>query len=750
MLSRRVVTSAPLDKEIELAKSLRKYGGDKRIEERERQIEGYLTQSGLSDDERHDALRNLRATHAMRKLRSVSVYTRDPRIWARIDAYRRMAGDRWEPKNDEQRRQLTQVEHDFELTKDEVKGAATDKAYGVLMASGQIIFDSLAQFGITDPTPVDSAIRAVHLGGKSAESQASLWLDKARQVYGAAYNRRGAVSSRTRFAKQVDELIDLQKTARKAAQDELKARAKARGGGVFAAVSDMAPAKRGKKHRPKDPAHAKAWDALQDARRALDLAWIDTERANPALAAYRERGGELADVDLGKKGMGGDERMRQTLVPIVEKLVNIHEAIAALDQGKLKPLSLGPVVRATRAQLLIPPGSVFDPAVRKAIDEAGETSWAMKIMDAVMFAMSFTGIGSIAAGAYDLLKEYVKYENDKRLSNTALDASKSISDVDPSLTGLILAAVDLGMSVNEIRVVMKEARQLKKAMLEGDDAARRQLDELGERHGLPDLADDVAKREGKTAKPAPAPAKATTEPPKDAKPVGKPTKSKAAGAAQAATAAISDKERRKFRKQVQDAMRAGQPSGTPGSDTEWWKLEQLLKGGSTKSKLDASTEVEIRTMHSMMRNPDVLTRAAEELWAQSRATGKTPDELLIKYYGGPLPRLTTQRTDDFWRAAVDDKPFVDMVFGDSAHGSYTHVFQMYAIDLAYGPGRAARFRKKLSTLEVEVPLPSGETKQLRDLVWDATFDEYNTGNLNAPEILGPILEKHIGMRRRPP
>lgn len=437
------------------------------------------------------------------------MYAGSKRIWARISAYNRMAGGRWEPADEEEQRQLDQVEKDFELVQDEFAGAATNKAYGTLMASAQIIFSSLGRYGIVDATPVDSAIKAVHLGGKSAESQAAVWLDKARQVYGDAYRSRNAVSSRERFAKDADRLIGLQDEARKAAKAELSARAKRIG--VLGSV-DMSPAKRGAKNRPKDPEHAAAWDALQAARQALDLAWLDVERANPALAAYRERGGELANIDLGPKGLSSDARLGRTLTPIIEKLVNIHEAIAALEQGKLKPLSLNPVVRAVRAQLLIPPGSTFDPAVEKAIAEAGETSWAMKIMDAVMFAMSLTGIGAVAAGAYDMLKEYVKYESDKRLSNTALDASKSISDADPSLAGLVLAAVNLGMSINEVRGLFKEARALKKTMLDGEEsaakAAREELNELGERHGITDLADQVEKRElnatGKQATKAPA------------------------------------------------------------------------------------------------------------------------------------------------------------------------------------------------------------------------------------------------------
>ena len=78
--------------QVKLAKSLRRYGGDQRIMERERQIESYLTQDGLTDEERHAALRDLRATHAQRRLRDIGVFGGSDRIWARIQSYNRMAG----------------------------------------------------------------------------------------------------------------------------------------------------------------------------------------------------------------------------------------------------------------------------------------------------------------------------------------------------------------------------------------------------------------------------------------------------------------------------------------------------------------------------------------------------------------------------------------------------------------------------------------------------------------------------------
>ena len=730
--------------QVKLAKSLRRYGGDQRIMERERQIESYLTQDGLTDEERHAALRDLRATHAQRRLRDIGVFGGSDRIWARIQSYNRMAGGHWEPHTDEDRRQLKQVEKDFELTQIEFEDAATNKAYHVLMTSAQVIFDSLGQFGITDPTPVQSAIIGVHIGGKSAESQAALWLEKATKVYGEAYNRRGAVTSRSRYAKDVDQLIELQAQARKAAAAELKARAKAHSGGVVTTVTgalDMGPAKRGKKNRPTDPAHAAAWDKLEDARQALELAWLDTERANPALAAYRERGEELAGIDLGKKGMAGDARLQHTLAPIVEKLVNIHEAISAMKQGKLKPLSLRPVVRAVREDLLIPERSTFDPAVEAGIEDAGDTGWAMKIMDAVMFAISFTGLGGIAAGAYDLLKEYIKYTTDKRLSNTALDASKSISDEDPSLTGLILAAVNLGMSINDVRAVFKEARQLKKVMLEGEEeaakAARKQLDELGESHGVSDLADDVEKRSGR--------------PGKGRKPEGqKPTHgdtvptTHAVGTGIGVAVDVVEREREAFRAQLRGALVEQQ---TMLMNPEWARLQEAVHKGWVTPGDDAK-KVLLRAidMNATVRDPDWIVKAADDLWAKARRTGKDPEKLLAEHYGGRLPILGKMDDPSFWKKAAMDKPFADKTFASSAHGSFVHVFQMYAIDLRYGAGTAQKFRQDLAKLTEEIASPNS-VKELRAQIWDGVFDEVREGNLNTPEVLGPILDRYAGFNR---
>ena len=562
-----------------------------------------------------------------------------------------------------------------------------------------------------------------------------MWLKTATKVYDEAYNRRSAISSRAQYAKSVDKLIGLQGKVTKAAEAEFKARAKAKSGegvtGAITASIDMAPAKRGKKHRPKDPAHAAAWDKLEDARQALELAWLDTERANPALAAYRERGGELAGIDLGAKGMSGDARLKNTLAPIVQKLVNVHEAIAALEQGKLKPMSLKPVVRQVREDLLIPAGSTFDPAVVEGIEEAGETSWAMKIMDAVMFAISFTGVGGIAAGAYDLLKEYVKYTSDKRLSNTALDATKSISDEDPSLTGLILAAVDLGFSVNEVRAVFKEARALKKTMLEGEEEAakqaRKQLDELGESHGIDDLASDVEKREGKTAKPKRE----------------EHTTTQAAGTAIGVAVDAVEREREEFKARLRAAL-TGQ--GTSGRNPQWQTLERELEAGTFARTADTDWVLaEADKINQTVRDPDWIVKAADDLWLKSRATGKTPEKLLAEFYGGRLPILNASGEGDFWRLATQGKPFVDKTFADSAHGSFVHVFQQYVVDLRYGSGTSQRFRLKLA--EQTQAWPAAGKRQMRDLVWDATYDETRDGFLNSPETIGPILNEHLGFNR---
>ena len=798
---------------MRLAKQLERYGGDERIMERERQLESYLTQSGLTDEQRHAALRDLRAAHTQRAARNVSVYGGSDRIFARIQSYNRMAGGRWEPKNAEDRRQLDQVKKDFALTKEEFSVAATDKAWDVLRSSAQVIFGALEQFGITDATPVQSAIIGVHIGGKSAESQAGVWLDTARQAYRDTYERRDAVTVRAQYAKNVDRLIGLQKGVREAEINESMAREKVRrerqrtgeGGAdwvmqdMVEQMLDLVPGNRRKQPRPKDAGHAAAWDKVQSAREALALAWHATEQSNPALAAYRARGGELSDIDLGKKGMSGDQRLKHTLGPIVEKFVNIHEAMSALKEGKLKPMSLKPVVRQVRADLLIPVGSTFDPAVKSAIAEAGEPSWAIKIMDAVMFALSFTGLGGIASSAYDMLKEYVKYTSDKRLTNTALDATQSISDEDPSLTGLILAAVDLGMSIHEVRQVFTEARKLKTTMLEGGEeasnAARKQLDELGERHGIDDLAGDVERRSGKAAEPkptpqltpAPTPTPTAAPVPKKKKKTVKPERSqrpsnfsgspdeipakparrrssfdKGKGARPAyhkdpvtgipsGTGNLADAALAKERTEFRTGLRASLTSPA-GQNPTWRRVEDLLKDPRITRTADLDEVVdEARKLNRTAQDPDALLRGADELWAQVRATGKTPEKVLVDHFGGKLPVLRDvdggidEGIAAFWEQAVKDKPFIDAPFVGEDHGAFVHIFQQYVVDLRHGPGTSQRFRQKLAKLTQ--PLPGSSSRRVRDLVWDGVFDETETAFLNSPERLGPILAQHLGVER---
>ena len=391
-------------------------------------------------------------------------------------------------------------------------------------------------------------------------------------------------------------------------------------------------------------------------------------------------------------------------------------------------MSLKPVVRAVRADLLIPEGSTFDPAVKKGIEEAGETSWAMKIIDAVMFAISFTGVGGIAAGAYDLLKEYVKYTSDKRLSNTALDASKSISDEDPSLTGLILAMVDVGMSVHEVRAAFKEARQLKKVMLEGEEeaakAARKQLDDLGERHGVSDLANDVEKRSGKAAK--------------------EKTTHAAAETAVGVAVGVADKGREEFRAKLRGALTQAQ---TSTMNPEWARLQNAIhKGWVTPSDDAKQVLLKAMDMNATVRDPDWITKAADDLWMKARQSGKDPEKLLAEHYGGRLPVLGKMDDPSFWDKAKLDKPFVDKTFADSKHGSFVHVFQMYVIDTRYGAGTAKKFRQDLAAIKDTIEFPS-HVKDLRAQIWDGVFDEVEPGNLNTPEILGPILTDHLGFNR---
>jgi hypothetical protein len=151
-------------------------------------------------------------------------------------------------------------------------------------------------------------------------------------------------------------------------------------------------------------------------------------------------------------------------------------------------------------------------------------------------------------------------------------------------------------------------------------------------------------------------------------------------------------------------------------------------------------------MQATVRDPDWLVKAADDLWEKARRTGKDPEKLLAEHYGGRLPVLDAADDPSFWARASLDKPFVDKTFSSTDHGAFVHVFQMYAIDLRYGPGTSRQFRQDLAKLTDEIEFPDS-LKELRGQIWEGVFDSFSEGNLNRPEVLGPILDAHLGFNR---
>ena len=101
---------------------------------------------------------------------------------------------------------------------------------------------------------------------------------------------------------------------------------------------------------------------LRAARLKLTTEWLAAEREHPILAAYR--GGkidELEDVALGKADASDDDRMRATLARVIPKLVNIRKALNYLDKGYVSPVEIARAVALARRDLLIPPGSKWNP-----------------------------------------------------------------------------------------------------------------------------------------------------------------------------------------------------------------------------------------------------------------------------------------------------------------------------------------------------------------------------------------------------
>ena len=88
------------------------------------------------------------------------------------------------------------------------------------------------------------------------------------------------------------------------------------------------------------------------------------------------------------------------------------------------------------------------------------------------------------------MKEYVGYSKQDVLANTDLERARSLSDQEPSLTGLAVALVGAGLAGGAAAKVFGQARNLRKLAISGDKGAMFELRQIADKYHV-DLTDVV-------------------------------------------------------------------------------------------------------------------------------------------------------------------------------------------------------------------------------------------------------------------
>lgn len=158
--------------------------------------------------------------------------------------------------------------------------------------------------------------------------------------------------------------------------------------------------------------------------------------------------------------------------------------------------------------MLVPPGSVRAAAIADLVDDASSGGWKQWAIAAITLATTAialvptagasvilaTNLSALALDVYVAVESYEEYGLQQALVNTDLDQARSLSAAEPSLTGLAVQLVSLGLNTSVVAQLFREAVTVRRLALSGgrSDDAIRALDRLGEPHGLPHLGDDVA------------------------------------------------------------------------------------------------------------------------------------------------------------------------------------------------------------------------------------------------------------------
>ena len=496
-----------------------------------------------------------------------------------------------------------------------------------------------------------------------------------------------------------------------------------------------------------DPVETKR---VQDhARNELAAAWLQAERLHPILAAYRQDRA-LERVDLDGIFFENDDAMRNVMLHVLPTMGNIMEAKRWLGSGKLDPLTLAPVVELTRHNMFVPRGSVRDAVVMDLVADAGPSSALMIITLALTLALliptggasAVIAAGLLALDLYSAGKQFIHYGQQQALTGTDLDRARSLSDEDPSLTGVVISLISIGLSGAQLISVFRQVQALRNLAAAGRDteAAVKALNKVGEDLGAGDLGTQAANsgrraRSGASAtadkpptpdaptstakkpattdeptlkpgeQPRPKPDEPTTTPKAD-EPT--PRTERPSGEIHAPAPVIEELalgygSRAEVVKAVKDALeeiRGAMPRS-------WQLVKDALQanGGEANAKILGLVDKYMRAM----RNPQHWAEVMGDAWEIARKM-PNPDmreallQLASKRLGAPLeiPKKVLEGGEFFKQYAASGRPLIDPFFKGKAHGELTHLIQDLVLDKAFGAGTSASFRRLLGQAEGEV------------------------------------------------
>jgi hypothetical protein len=420
--------------------------------------------------------------------------------------------------------------------------------------------------------------------------------------------------------------------------------------------------------------------------------------------------------------------MAAVLTELVPKLRDAHRAANKIRDKHVDPLTLPAVVSLTRATMFIPKGSLRDGVINDAVEAAKDKadSTLLQIAAFALAAITFipsagaslaipAGMAAVGFAADAATREWEKYTTQQVLTNTHIDLARSLATDEPSLGSFALSLVAIGLEALPLVAAFNKARKLKSLVAAGRESgseARGLVNELN--------------RLGKTSDDVPFGVSALNDILMGAK-------------------VVPYTSRSQLKQGLASSLR-GLRHGTavPNPDMTW--VQGILRRSAPDTATNARLRQVIGPYYKTVRDPDRAAEFAAHVWEYAR-TRKPPistREALIDIVGGGA--RPTQVKGDLTRShLLADQPFVDLGFlaGDP-HGRYTHMFMEGMISHFHGPG-AGRELRHLIANATGPPDLRRRGKEFWETVWDAMFDDETGPHINRPEMLGPLLLRHLGL-----